>query len=120
MGYPKDECGDFIIPDEPEYIEAIKNFVLYKTYEKESIIKKDRFALAQRDYYRRQWNVKATHVKGSMMMPTLDELENIRRDQNRLYPISNRWGSFFGNMNTTERYISKGYFLDSVEKSSRR
>lgn len=115
LRYPLEDCtDDFLIPDMADYIDALKSYVMMRIWERRWNMKEE--GSDQRfKYYQTKWNYLQGKIRAMMMMPDIDELENIRRMRNRMIPVSARWSGFFGNLNTTEQVITKGFYSRDSE-----
>ena len=95
QGYP-------MIPDEVSYVEAIKRYIIvYKVKYSEfiqGIINPQVFAKLEDDWH---WYCKQARAKATMP-DTVDKLENLLQQRNRLIPKTNRYYGFFGNLATKE------------------
>ena len=96
-----DERGFPLIPDEISYIEAIKRYITYKLKYAEFIqggIPGNVFAKIEDD-----WHWYCGQARGKANMPdTIDKLQNILDQRDRLIPNTKSYFGFFGNLNTPE------------------
>lgn len=99
--YPTDDNGDFIIPEDQDFIEAMKAYCLKQYWERKANMLIPG-AIQMLDYWNGKWAVLYPKAMSKMMMPTLGELENMRNIMTRLVPRSQRYMSFFGNLGAPE------------------
>jgi hypothetical protein len=111
-GHPQDENGNFLIPDDIDYNEAIKNYVLMCHHERRF---NQHMEGSERRYrfYLNLWNRSQARVRGNMMMPSSDGLENLRRQLQRIGENNESWKKGFGNIATQERvfFTNPGSYL---------
>ena len=99
LGYPTDKEGNILIPDDVEVIEAISHYVLYKYWISKAQLKEEStFQLAA--YHLGQYQTLKTKATAKITAPTVDQLENILKQRNRLIPSTNHYSSFFANLNS--------------------
>lgn len=103
---PMDEYGEFLIPDDRDYIDALVNFCLLNMWEKR-FNRKEQGSQAMLEYYSSKWEIAYPKAKGKLMMPDIDTLENIRVNNNRLIPKEGQYSNFFGFLGEREatRYL---------------
>ena len=111
LRYPVNEEGDFLIPNNPDVIEAIKSYCLMRIFEKRFNMKEEGVGLILQ-YWSTKWNHLYPKSVGSLMMPSLDEYENIKNMTNRLVPVDRRYYSFFQNLNTPEYLSMNGKYYN--------
>ena len=96
-----DERGYPMIPDEVSYIEAIKRYIVYKVKYSEflqGVINPQIFAKLEDD-----WHWYCQQARGKANMPdTVDKMENLLQQRNRLIPKVQRYYGFFGNLSSGE------------------
>jgi hypothetical protein len=102
MKYPMDENGDFLIPDHIDVIQAITYYVNTRIWEKRMNMKEEG-ARQMFEMYLGLFETAATKATGKLMMPDIDTLQNIKDQTDRFFPASNKYYSFFGNLNSPER-----------------
>lgn len=105
--YPTDDNGDFIIPDDQDFIEAMKAYCLKQHWERKANMQVQG-AMQMLDMYNGKWAVLYPKAKSKMLMPNLGQLENMRNIMTRLVPRSQRYMSFFGNLATPENNVLYG------------
>ena len=101
LRYAVDDCGDTLIPDSEDLKDALFHFCMYRYWMSKAIIKEES-AERLRDYHLQMYAVLKTKVVGDMNMPTLDEMENLKRLQKRIIPSSNDYSTFFTGLNNIE------------------
>ena len=104
MCYPKDDSGLLLIPDDPDVKEAIFNYVMYRYWLTKVISSgaMNRNAKAESKDHWNMYKLIAGTAAGNLNMPTLDQLENLRKQSNRLVPKAERYDSFFINLSNPE------------------
>ena len=95
-----DTDGMPMIPDSASYFEALYWYVTVKLKYPEYLNGR----MPQHVYYdmRRSWNFYRSQAYAEIMMPTADELENIKDDWHRLMPNINEHETFFQTMSVPE------------------
>jgi len=101
LKYPQDECGDFLIPDNPDLIMGMVYYCLAMYWLKQSNMDVQG-AQGKFIEFMRLWELKRKSASGELNMPSIDQLEDIRQMKNRMFPRERRYYSFFGNLATTE------------------
>jgi hypothetical protein len=85
---------EIMIPDDEEFIEALKSYVLKTVWESRWNIKEEG-ADGRFQYYALEWALKKANVKGKYKMPTLEEMEQIKWERLRLLPKKEHISTFF-------------------------
>ena len=115
--YPLDKFGDFLVPDNEDLLDALKTYCLMKVWEKRWNMKEE--GSSERfQYYGSTWEGLMAKARASIILPSIDELENIRTMRNRLIPVERRYNTFFGNLGTEENISTKGFYAKSQESNS--
>lgn len=99
-GYPVNEEGDYLIPDNQDLQEAIMNFVLYKYWLTKYLCKEDG-AEQRMQYFLSMWNTLSKKAL-NLNLPDLSEMENAMIIWNRLVPRRNRAEDGFATLNSRE------------------
>lgn len=94
--YLVDENGNFLIPDDPMYMEALQSYIFYKLYERLWHLNKEG-AQGKYQHYLSKWQQLCATVKASFMMLSLPEHVNLDK-QNR----------FFRDSGATKIYTGQG------------
>jgi len=102
MRYPMDENGEFLIPDNPTFIRAITYYISMKIWERRMNMKEEG-AYNMFNMYLDLWSALSTRVAGELMMPDIDTRQNIKDMTDRFFPSTNKYYSFFGNLNSPEQ-----------------
>lgn len=55
-----------------------------------------------RDYHRMMFGLMKAKAAAILNTPTIDQLENIKNERQRILPITSHFSSFFSRMNKTE------------------
>lgn len=114
LSYPLDECGDVMIPDDPDYEEALKDYALMRMWERRMNLM-EQGAENMYNKYLAQWARRRARVHGNLLLPdTVDESEDIRQMNNRFMPDNRKYYSFFGNLATEEIQNSNGRLPNSI------
>lgn len=92
LSYPMTADGEFLIPDDPEVTEAIKDYVFSRVWERRMNYGVDG---AERMWmiYLRQFEMRAAKVRGKLLLPSLDEWQNL---QDQLLRIGKHSSYFTG------------------------
>jgi hypothetical protein len=101
LKYPQDDNGDFLIPDDEDVIDALTYYCCAMIWQYRMNMKEEN-AFNMFDMYLGLYETKATKAKGKMVMPDIDTMQNIKDMTDRFFPASNRYHSFFGNLNSAE------------------
>lgn len=98
---PHTETGKLMIPDERDVREAIKYNILMNFF-----LKKDLLQLqgsnGMEQKYRSYWEMHAAKCRGNMMLPSIDQLENLRTQLGRLGQHNETYNNAFSNLSTSE------------------
>tara|TARA_R110002110_G_scaffold10231_2_gene50117 strand:+ start:199 stop:1158 length:960 start_codon:yes stop_codon:yes gene_type:complete len=101
IGQALDDRGFPLIPDQISYVEAVRKYIIYKLKYSEFIqggIPANTFAKIEDDW---QWY--CAQARGKANMPdTIDKLQNILDQRDRLIPKTRNYFGFFGNLSTPE------------------
>jgi len=102
LGYPTDEEGCALIPNDEELKEAILHYVLYR-YWMTKYNMKEEGAESRMQHYLQMWNTASKKAAGNLNLPDVNQLENLKNQWNRLVPRTNRFQSLFLNLSNRER-----------------
>lgn len=80
--YAKD-CDTFLIPDDQDYIDALRSYIMMRIWEFRMNVKEEGSADLFM-FYAGKWNIMRRSLVGKLKLPSIDELENIRQQRNRL------------------------------------
>lgn len=98
--------NDFLIPDNEDLKEAILHYCLYRHWMVRASMKEEgaaqlmTFHLERYDFLKR---------KASAVMPTIDELENIKNQRQDLVPRHHHYASFFQNLGAVPIHPNANY-----------
>lgn len=110
-----DDRGYPLIPDLASYQEAIYWYVVMKL----SFSKFLKGHLGGKgvnnngnvyNYIRQQWNFYSAQAYAEAMMPTADDMQNIKRDWNKLIPDWDGDETFFNNIGITQSVVNDYYY----------
>lgn len=114
-----DERGYPVIPDLTSYQEAIYWYVVMKLafpkfMEGTLSGKGSKYSAkySQQSYYfiQQQWNFYRNQAYAEAIMPTTDDIENIKNDWNNLIPDYNSEDTFFGSLGQEQRFYNDYYY----------
>ncbi len=100
-GYPTNDAGDALMPDNEDLKDAILHYVLYRYWMSKYQMKEDG-AQSHMDFHLTMWSNLAAKAAGTLNMPDLSTLENIKNMRNRLIPKSNRYNEMFLTLSNAE------------------
>lgn len=96
-----DEQGFPMIPDNVYFDKALASYCTYMLDRIE--YRKGKLGEKMMKDSERDWYFYVNSARGSANMPTLHELENLKRIWVRLIPMQNEHSNFYGNVNNSER-----------------
>lgn len=112
--YPLDECGDIMIPDDPDYHTALKDYCLMKMWERRMNMREESAYQMYRQY-KSDWTRMRAMVRGNLLLPdTVDEHEDIRQMNTGIVPDNRKYYSFFGNLAVEEVQNSNGRLPNNI------
>lgn len=91
-----EDCGTYMIPDDPDYVDALRSYVLMRIWERRMNMKEES-AMQFYQLYSNRWGTLRTAVAGKLKMPDINRLDNIRQSRNRLLSKQERWYKGFAN-----------------------
>ena len=100
LGYPTNEFGEFLIPDDELVKEAVLNYVLWKFWLSKSLMKEEG-ADSRAEYFRNMWSVSSKKAI-SISLPDVGQMENIKNRWNHLVPRENMYRGMFITLNESE------------------
>lgn len=112
MAFPTDENGWPTIPDDIKFVKAVEYYIREKIDYKLLRSGKIQPAVYDRTLQDQLWYIGAAQTRG--VMPSVDEMENIKNNWIRLIPKINQHADFFNTLgnpeqrNTTNSYSSSG------------
>lgn len=101
LGYPVDEDGAALIPNDEEVKEAILYYLLYRYWMVKYNMMEDG-ADKRMQTYLSMWNTLSKKAAGNMNLPDVNELENIKNIFNRLVPRENQFNKGFLTLTNSE------------------
>lgn len=102
LSHPKNSLGQFLVPDERDYRQAIENYLLYRFWLVRFNMKEEG-AESRMIYFHQQWDIFAAKVSGDLMLFSLDGLQNFQEQLLRIGPNTNSYHTGYGNLGRTER-----------------
>ena len=93
--YPRNEDNEILIPDNQDLKMALFHFVMYMYY----MMASDQRSLNERQFHLTQFQIMKMKATGDLNMPTLDELENLKDQTNRMINSAYRYDEFFSTLN---------------------
>lgn len=100
LAHPSNSEGDALIPDNQDLREAIMHYCLYRFFMSKVIMNMgvDQGAERQRDFHLGLFETLNAKAAGSMNLPGIDELENMKNRQKRLVNTTSAYDSLFINL----------------------
>jgi len=102
MRAPMDEEGYFLIPNDDELVEALRFYVLTRSWEKRWNRKEDG-AGEKFQYYSMKWGIYKNMIKGKFKLPTSDQYQNIIEYSTSLLPKTKRYYNYFGTLGSPDK-----------------
>lgn len=102
-GFPVDEDGQCLIPDHPEFRQAVMFYCLYMYWLSRSMTS-EAGSTQQRDYFKQEFYTARMRAK-SLELPDLGTYENLLHIHTRLVPRLHRFDYFYTNMPYKENTI---------------
>lgn len=99
-GYPMNDEGDYLLPDNQDLQDAIVNYVLYKYWLTKYLVKEDG-AETRMQYFQTMWSTLSKKAL-NLNLPDVPQMENIMKLWTRLVPRSNRALDGFATLNSSE------------------
>lgn len=101
LAYPTNDSGDALMPDNEELKDAILHYVLYR-YWMSKYQMKEEGAQQHMDFHLTMWSNLAAKAAGSLNMPDLNTMENLKNITSRLVPRSEKFNQMFLNLTASE------------------
>ena len=101
LSYPKNQNGDFLIPDYAPLLECIKDYVLWHYWELRMNLSEQNAGNLYILYKRNYWLGHAK-VKGKLLLPSKDQMQNWQGQLLRLGQHTQSYFSGFGNLRMEE------------------
>lgn len=98
--YPRTEEGVLLVPDHPDFLEAVHHYVLMK-YHSSQVLLNNEGSYRERDWHLKRFATLSMKAK-SLNLPDLDTLENIKNEQTRLIPKTDRYDQAFIGLGSSE------------------
>lgn len=107
LRYPTTEDGELLIPDERDVREAIKYNVLMNYFLMRDIMQMEGSG-PREEKYRRYWEIYAAKCRGKLMLMSIDQLENLRTQMQRLGQHNESYNNAFSNLSSQENINLNG------------
>ena len=101
LAYPTNAEGDALMPDNEELKDAILHYVLHRYWLMKYQMKEDG-ARERMDFHLTMWSNLSAKAAGSLNMPDISTLENIKNFRSRLVPSENQFAGMFLNLTSSE------------------
>lgn len=106
--YPTDMNNDVLIPDNESLKESIVHYLLYYYYmininKVSGGIEMQRLYVQERAFHLKQFELLKTKAAAELNEPSIDQMENIKRNRDRLVPRDNQWRSMFSHLSNREK-----------------
>lgn len=101
LEYPVDEKGIALMPDDEDLKEALLHYCLYRYWMMKFTMKEDG-ADQRMKHHLSMWNTLAAKAAGSLNLPDVNQMENLKNIFNQLVPRSNRFDQLFLTLNSRE------------------
>lgn len=98
LGYPQNEAGQFLIPNEEKVINAIRKYVLMRYWERRMNYTGEQMDMKIYTNYKQEWELMRAAAIGDLRLPDIDGLENWKQQTFRLGQHTNSYYSGFGNL----------------------
>lgn len=116
LRYAKDTEGYELVPDEPNILEALFHYCLYRYYTVKALVK-EQGAQQEREYHLARFETLLAKGTANMNTPDVSQMENLRIQSTRLIPKSRGFDSFFSKLNSQE---IEPNFLDAFRQINHR
>jgi hypothetical protein len=93
---PKDNEGNYLIPDNEVFINAVRSYIMMRHWEYRMNMKEEG-SINLYMHYLSMWELNQQKARGEAKKPSLDQLENIRQSRNRLIPKERNYYRGFNN-----------------------
>lgn len=94
LGYPVDEDGYQLIPDDETLKEALFHYGLYR-YWMSKYSMKEEGSKERLQFHLQMWGALSLKATGNLNMPDLNQMENLKSQFNRILPRENRFQQMF-------------------------
>ena len=102
LGYPVDEAGLILIPDDETVKEALLHYTLYRYWMSKYQVKEEG-ADQRLQFHLSMWNTLSKKAY-NLNLPDISTLENIKNIRNNLVPKQNEFLNFFTNLSSYAKY----------------
>lgn len=101
LSHPKNEDGQFLVPDDRNYREAVTNYILMKYWEMMWNRQVDG-AANRHERYRQLWELTRAKCVGNLLMPSIDGYQNLQEQITRIGPHYDQYYNGFGRLGRKE------------------
>lgn len=106
--YPTDSNENYLMPDDEDLKESLMHYCMYRYYLSmlsNSSIDKSllNFYVQERQFNLKQFELLKTKYVAKANTPTVDQMENIKNQNSRLFTNSNAYDKLFTNLNKREK-----------------
>lgn len=110
---PTDSEGNFLIPDNAEYKDALRKYVMMRIWEKRMNMKEEG-APERYKQYAAEWSLAKMRATADIRSPDVNEMENLKNIHIKLIPKTRRYAGFFGNLGSEEELNMNGFSTGSL------
>ena len=111
--YPTDSEGNFLIPENAEYVDALRKYIMMRIWEKRRNMKEEGADSIYKDY-RAEWSLAKARATADVRDPDVNQMENLKNIYTRLIPKTRRYAGFFGNLSSEELINMQGFSTGSL------
>lgn len=101
LSYPMNEDKEFLIPDDEDVLEALRSGILMYVWEKQTNFGIENSYQLWKDY-ESKWEILAAKARGKLLLPGIDQLQNLKDQIQRIGQHQMNYFTAFGNLGTAE------------------
>jgi hypothetical protein len=116
FAYPKDCDGNYMIPDDEYYKEALISYCLMEAWKFRWNLKEEGAGERYKEY-QMLWGLNKAKATASIRMPDLANAENMAHLLLRLIPKNRRFDTFYRNLGAPENLDFKGFTAHSLYRN---
>ena len=98
--YAQDNEGEYLIPDNENYKEALNHYIMYKVYDGKIKASPTKENMSERSWHLNRYNFLAAKAVGEINRPTEAQLENLRKNSLKMIGNLNLYEKGFINFGT--------------------